>query len=411
MYDKIKKCRICNNTNLIPVLDLGTQMLTGVFPKSKDETISKGPLRLVKCYGEKNCCGLLQLEHSYNLDEMYGVNYGYRSGLNHSMVRHLRSKIEKIEKTINFEKDDIVIDIGSNDATTLKAYHSQNLTKVGIDPTGIKFEKYYPENIILIAEFFSAKSFAEKFGNKKVKVITSFSMFYDLQNPLEFMSEIYQILDNDGIWVFEQSYMPTMLKMNSYDTVCHEHIEYYCLKQIKWMTDKVGFDIVDIEFNSINGGSFSITVKKKLNRNNSNNPLVDKVLLEEQQFGLNSLKPYIEFEKRAAKSKDDLIAFIGFCKNERKKVAALGASTKGNVILQYCNLTNNELFCAGEVNPDKFGSYTPGTWIPIVSEDDMIERSPDYMLVLPWHFKRYFIGNSKFKNMKLVFPLPSLEVI
>ena len=263
MIKKISQCRICKNTQLTPILDLGTQMLTGVFPTEKNtQTVTSGPLRLVKCCGEK-ACGLVQLEHSYDLAEMYGLNYGYRSGLNKSMVDHLHGKIAKILQAIELKSGDLVIDIGSNDSTSLQAYPKNVATLVGIDPTGIKFHQYYPEHIDLIPDFFSADLVTKKYPGRKAKVITSFSMFYDLEDPMAFMQEIAQVLADDGIWVFEQSYMPTMLKTNSFDTVCHEHLEFYALKQIQFMVERAGLHIVDVELNETNGGSFSITVRKK----------------------------------------------------------------------------------------------------------------------------------------------------
>ena len=189
MYNKIEKCRICGNTNLECVLDLGEQMLTGLFPKRKGDKITSGPLRLMKCSGSDDVCGLLQLEHSYDLGEMYGVNYGYRSGLNASMVKHLHEKVEKIIKKVELNKGDLVVDIGSNDSTTLQAYPSDIPILIGIDPTGIKFKNYYPPHIQLIPDFFSSALLKERFPDKKAKVITSFSMFYDLENPIKFMEE------------------------------------------------------------------------------------------------------------------------------------------------------------------------------------------------------------------------------
>ena len=409
MYQKIKKCRICGNIHLERVLDLGEQMLTGVFPHEKGAKVTTGPLRLVKCVGDTDVCGLLQLEHSYDLEEMYGDNYGYRSGLNASMVLHLHAKVKKILSLISLNEGDLVLDIGSNDSTTLQAYPSAGPILFGFDPTGLKFRKYYPEHIQLIPDFFSSSLFKERFSTKKAKVITSFSMFYDLEDPTGFMRDIHEVLADDGIWVFEQSYMPAMLETNSYDTVCHEHLEFYSLHQIKWMADRVGFKILDVEFNDVNGGSFSITVAKSLG-NESPDPLVQKILAVERQKGLDTLAPYKAFAERATKSKRELLEFIATACREGKTVAALGASTKGNVLLQYCGLTEKEIAGVGEVNADKFGSYTPGTWIPICSEEELLARKPDYLIVLPWHFRKFFEKNPKFSGIKLVFPLPELAI-
>ena len=410
MFKKISACRICGNTQLVRVLDLGEQMLTGVFPKNRDESITSGPLRLVKCTGEGDTCGLLQLEHSYDLGEMYGENYGYRSGLNASMVRHLHGKVKRILERIKLKEGDLVIDIGSNDSTTLQAYPEDGLVLIGMDPTGVKFQKYYPPHIELIPDFFSASLLHERLPGKKAKVVTSFSMFYDLEDPTAFMREVHEVLDDDGIWVFEQSYMPTMLETNSYDTVCHEHLEFYALRQIKWMTDKVGLRILHVELNDVNGGSFSITVAKS-NGDESIPPSVQKILDAERDMHLDALAPYEAFAAAAARSRADIRKFVETARAEGKKVAALGASTKGNVLLQYCGLGEKDIFCIGDVNADKFGCHTPGTWIPIIAEDRLLAMKPDYLLVLPWHFRKFFLENSKFAGCTLVFPLPTLEVL
>jgi hypothetical protein len=410
MYSKTKQCRICGNEHLINVLDLGEQMLTGIFPKERNASVTTGPLRLVKCAGGDEVCGLLQLEHSYDLGEMYGENYGYRSGLNASMVAHLHRKVKDIYNTVPIKSGDLIIDIGSNDSTTLQAYSTPGIDLIGIDPTGVKFHTYYPPHIQLIPEFFSAKLLRERFPGRKAKVVTSFSMFYDLERPIDFMRDIHEVLADDGIWVFEQSYMPTMLKMNSYDTVCHEHLEYYALRQIKWMTDRVGFRILDVQLNDVNGGSFSVTVTKA----DPKKPVSKQVLAileQEKADGLDTLLPYHQFADRIAEAKNQLLSFISRARVENKKVVALGASTKGNVILQYCKLSKADIAYVGEVNSEKFGCYTPGTWIPIIPEDEVLSMKPDYLIILPWHFNKFFLESKKFSSYSLVSPLPEVTVL
>lgn len=410
MYSQVKACRICGNQHLVPILDLGIQALTGVFPKTTDASlVTAGPLRLVKCMGEK-ACGLLQLEHSYDLAEMYGHNYGYRSGLNQSMVNHLRSKVARITDRVDLKAGDLVIDIGSNDSTTLQFYPKEGLNLVGVDPTGVKFSSYYPQHIALIPDFFSANLIKSKFPGKKAKIITSFSMFYDLEDPVEFMRQVHEVLDDEGVWVFEQSYMPAMLKTNSFDTVCHEHLEFYALKQIQWMANRVGFDIIDVEFNDINGGSFSVTVAKSKPGKVMPKSVQD-ILDQEEKLGLDTLAPFEAFAERTEKAKTNLLEFISEIQDRGQTIMALGASTKGNVLLQYCEITDAQIAKVGEVNTEKFGCFTPGSWIPIVDEESVLKSHPDYLLVLPWHFKNFFLNNPKFSRSKLVFPLPVLEVI
>jgi NDP-4-keto-2,6-dideoxyhexose 3-C-methyltransferase len=407
-YRKVERCRVCGGANLVQVLDLGDQMLTGVFPRTKDPTITTGPVQLVKCHDEAGC-GLLQLGHTYDVAEMYGENYGYRSGLNPSMVAHLQEKVRRIRKRLPLSAGDLVLDIGSNDSTTLQAYPQEGLVLVGMDPSAGKFRNYYPPHIALIEDFFSAKGFGERFPGRKARVVTSFAMFYDLEEPMEFMRQVHEILADDGIWVFEQSYMPAMLDANAYDTVCQEHLEFYGLHQIQWMAERVGFRIADVEFNDTNGGSFSVTVTKSSSP--ATEPDVQDILDRERELGLHTLAPYREFAQRVATSREQLTAFVREAGASGKSVAALGASTKGNVLLQYCGFTEADILAVGEVNPDKFGSFTPGTWLPIISEHQLLESKPDYLLVLPWHFRNFFVANERFAGTKLVFPLPALEVV
>ncbi len=415
MYREIEKCRICGNTDLITILNLGNQFLTGIFPKAKSQVITAGPLELVKCQEDKdtNFCGLVQLRHSYNLNELYGDNYGYRSGLNKSMVQHLHNIVKKMMEITSLSKGDMVIDIGGNDGTLLRGYPINKFVLVGIDPTANKFKEYYPKYIELIPDFFSAESIKRCFGNRKAKVVTSIAMFYDLESPIDFMRQVYEILDDEGIWAFEQSYLPAMLEMNAYDTICHEHLEYYRLKQIKWVTDKVGFKIINIELNSINGGSFAVTVAKSRS-SYTQDTKVDKILQEEKRKGLSNLKAYVEFSKRIFKHRDELVRFIHQIKSKNKTLLGYGASTKGNVILQFCKLSEKNIPFIAEVNKDKFGCYTPGTLIPIISEEEARKMKPDYFMVLPWHFKENIINREKGflkSGGKLFFPLPSLEVV
>ena len=406
----IDKCRICGNSNLVPVMSLGEQALTGVFPRTRGEIITAGPVDLVQCIGD-GACGLVQLSQSYDLSEMYGMNYGYRSGLNSSMVKHLQSKVKKILNLNLLQKGDLVIDIGSNDATTLKFYPQNDYQLTGIDPTGIKFSDYYPKEIKLIPDFFSSEVVKKFLGSKKAKVITSFSMFYDLEEPILFAKEIEASLDDEGIWVFEQSYLPSMIRTNSFDTICHEHLEFYALKQIMWIAKEAGLKVIDVEFNDVNGGSFSVTAAKKNSSHQPNLALINRVLEDEVGLGLGTTKAFDDFKIQVEQCKKDLLDFLIKAKQEGKRVCGLGASTKGNVLLQYCGIDEELLTSIGEVNEDKFGSFTPGTYIPLVPETDLLNSDPDYLLVLPWHFRSFFESLESMSGRVLVFPLPNLEIV
>jgi len=413
MFKAIEHCRICGNTELMPVLDLGKQSLTGVFPRNRSQEITIGPLEVVRCIGDRNsCCGLVQLKHSFDLGEMYGNNYGYRSGLNNSMVKHLHKKANDILKIVTVERGDLIIDIGSNDSTLLKAYGDHGYILVGIDPTGNKFKKYYPTYIDLLPEFFSKELINTHYGNKKAKIVTSIAMFYDLESPTVFAQQVYDILSDDGLWILEQSYLPAMIEQNAYDTICHEHLEYYSLRQIKWISDRVGFKIIDVEENTVNGGSFSITLAKSDSSYPENETNILKLIHREKH--LQEEETYRKFKGRVYDHREKLIELIRKKNDNKELLLGYGASTKGNVILQFCNFTTENIPYIAEINEDKFGSFTPGTHIPIISEKDAKEMKPAFFMVLPWHFKDNIIAkeNEYLKSGgKLLFPLPSIEVI
>ena len=260
MFKEIEKCRICGNSNLVEILDLGNQFLTGIFPKKKDELKNQYPLKLVKCHEAQNskCCNLVQLNHNQDYEKMFSNNYGYQSSLNDSMINHLKSKITNILKNYKLKTGDIVIDIGSNDATTL-SFYSKNYKRIGFDPIGEKFKNKY-KDMLLIPSFFNFKNY-NKIEKRKAKIITSFSMFYDVEDPIHFCNDISKVIDKkEGIWILEQSYMPTMLDKTSYDTICHEHLTYYSLTQIDWIVKKCNLQIIDFETTKVIGGSYSITV-------------------------------------------------------------------------------------------------------------------------------------------------------
>ena len=414
MYRKISKCRICGNTKLRTVLDLGNQCLTGVFPKNADCVVAKAPLELVKCYGEDSC-GLVQLRHSCDSTEMYGMNYGYRSGLNMSMVVHLKKLTQYVQKFVHIENGDVIVDIGSNDGTLLGLYDVDTISvnRIGIDPTAIKFKKYYQEDITIIEDFFSADNYKGACGDVKAKIITSIAMFYDLEDPIGFAKQIEECLAYDGIWVFEQSYMPFMIQTCSFDTVCQEHLEYYTVKQIDWITKAAGLKIVDIDFNDTNGGSFRVTAAKK-DSLYSVSPKVELALISENIGGYNNCEVFDTFGLVIDVCKKNLLDFFAKCKADGKKVLGYGASTKGNVLLQYFGITTDEIECIAEVNEDKFGRVTPGTCIPIVSEEEAKKMNPDYFLVLPWHFKNNILEKEsryiKESGCRFVFPLPNFTI-
>lgn len=410
MYRAIDHCRVGKKNDLVSVLSLGPQSLTGVFPKSADEPVTTGPLELVWSPSS----GLLQLKHSYEPSEMYGDNYGYRSGLNQSMVDHLAHKVRFLERLVNPRNGDVVLDIGSNDGTTLKSYSIHGLTRLGIDPTGRKYAKYYPQDVCLVPDFFSASAYGAV-CQKRARIVTSIAMFYDLEDPIGFARQVAEVLAPDGVWHFEQSYMPSMLRLNSYDTICHEHIEYYSLSVVETILDAADLKLIDVAMNSVNGGSFAVTAAHKHNSSlRSNRPVIEWLLGQEERMGLSTPRPYRDFEERVFRHRQDLSRLIRTLVADGKTVLCYGASTKGNVVLQFCNFTAAEIPAIAEVNEEKFGRVTPGTHIPIISEKEARGMKPDYFLVLPWHFRDGILRREQeylSEGGKFIFPFPEIEII
>ena len=408
-WHTIDKCRICKNPNLVEIIDLGMMELSGHFPRP-NEIVDSAPLTLVKCFGAE-ACGLVQLAHSYSLSEMYGLNYGYRSGLNQSMVRHLEQHVRNLESKLTLVEQDVVIDIGSNDCSLLKKYRSPEVRKIGIDPTIKKFSSFYPSDVVQIADFFPNPVVKEILNGRKAKIITSMAMFYDLEDPSAFVASIAENLDGEGLWLFEQSYLPIMLDKTSYDTICHEHLEYYCIKQIKWMLDRTDLKIVDIQFNDINGGSFSVVVAHEDSSHTEFSRLQE---LLDAEKSCDSLETFEDFRLRVLRHGRELHDRIIELKSLGHRVLGYGASTKGNVILQHCKIGPALMPMVLEVNLDKLGCTTPGGRVPIVNEKDFVLEAMDILLPLPWHFRNIFeekLSGFLEKGGQILYPLPKIDLV
>ena len=405
IYTNAEKCRL-SGTGMIPIMNLGNMALTGVFPKTPDEYIPSGPVTLM--YAPDS--GLVQLKESYNPDLMYGDNYGYRSGLNDSMVRHLQAKVAHLQKICPVDAEDTVLDIGGNDGTLLKAYNVAGLKRYLVDPTACKWLEHYVGTDLFVQPTFFNSSWSALHG--KAKIITSIAMFYDLEDPKAFVLNVKKSLAHDGIWHFEQSYLPAMINATAYDTICHEHLEYYSFSVVYRLLASCGMKVVDVELNKINGGSFAVTATHSDSPVQINFTAVNDLLKQEAK--INWLATLRNFEARSISHRNKLRSLLHDIRNQGKVVGALGASTKGNVLLQFCHLTNKDIAFVGDVNPLKHGCFTPGTKIPIISEELARAYNPDFMLVLPWHFRDGIIEREHeyLKNGgHLIFPLPEIEII
>jgi hypothetical protein len=330
------------------------------------------------------------------------------------MVRHLGAKVRSLERLRPLAAGDRVVDIGSNDATTLKAYSQPGVKRLGIDPAGAKFAGFYPPGIDLAPDFFSKEAFLRWSGGERAAIVTSIAMFYDLESPRDFVEQIAEVLAEDGIWHFEQSYMPSMLRTNSYDTICHEHLEYYALAPVKALLEACGLRIVDVQMNAVNGGSFAVTAARSRPGLSVNHTVIDWLLGQEERMGLHTPRPFRQFEERVFEHRANLQRLVRSLTADGKRVLGYGASTKGNVLLQFCGFTAKDLPAIAEVNPDKFGCFTPGSDIPIVSEAEARAMAPDYFLVLPWHFKDGIVAREEeylARGGKMIFPLPEIEIL
>jgi hypothetical protein len=330
------------------------------------------------------------------------------------MVQHLRAKALGLDSIVTSTAGDVVLDIGSNDGTLLGCYPARGQQFIGFDPCASRFREYYREDIVAEAQFFSAAAYRNSLGATKAKIVTSIAMFYDLDQPLEFMQQVAEILAEDGIWHLEQSYLPAMLEANAYDTICHEHLEYYALRQIKRMVDDVGLKIISVSRNEVNGGSFALTLAKQGATYPEDESNISALLAEEERLGLGTVAPFRRFRDRVLEHRQELLTALAQMRRQGRTVLGYGASTKGNVLLQFCEISSRDLTAIAEVNEDKFGCYTPGTNIPIISEAEAKQMRPDCFLVLPWHFRSNIICREDGylqAGGALLFPLPRVEFL
>jgi hypothetical protein len=401
-------CRVCGSSALKEVINLGEQHLQGSFEKEGQQPppMRKIPCSLVRCCPEddENACGLLQMRHSVPPEILYSA-YWYRSGTNQTMRSHLDGIVSTVMGMMEDNAGGSALDIGCNDCTLLASYPGDWKRK-GIDPSGID----HPAEFEVIQDLFPSPELKADIFN----VITSIAMFYDLEDPVAFAKAIRQHLSDDGLWVVEMSYMPSMLRLNSYDTICHEHLEYYSFSVIERICREANLKVVRAELNDSNGGSIRCYITHE-----GCSAYVDptwreqirELRVSEFDMELDTDKPYSSFQERIDRHGKELWVLLQKLRNEGKHVHIYGASTKGNTILQKCGIDSRLIVAAADRNPEKWGAKTLGTGIPIISEEESRAMNPDYYLVLPWHFKKEFIEREKGSGTKMIFPLPTVEII
>jgi SAM-dependent methyltransferase len=403
-----KNCRVCGSTNLKPVLSLGIPYVSN-FIDSPDQEKYAAPLELVLC----NKCGLLQLKHTVPGEILYR-KYWYKSGINQTMRTALADITDKAEKLVELSLGDIVVDIGCNDGTLLRSYKSNGIILLGFEPATNLVKEAKIGTTMIINDFFNYQAFEKMFGSEKAKIVTAIAMFYDLEDPNKFVRDVVKILDDDGILIIQMNYLLSMLQGNTFDNICHEHLEYYSLETLEYLLNMHDLRVFNVELNDLNGGSFRVYVKHKNCRKYPVSENVNNLREHEEKAKLDDYKTYVEFAKRIHDLKAKTYCFIKKEVEKGKKVYLYGASTKGNTLLQFYGLNNKLIKAAAERNPRKWGKMTIGTQIPIISEEQARREKPDYFLVLPWHFikefrereKDYFDAGGKF-----IVPLPKFEII
>ncbi len=411
-------CRICGSKALAPVVSLGDQFLSGAFakPEGAPPVQRRVPLDLVRCDPtlEERACGLVQMRHSVPPKVLY-ASYWYRSGVNQTMRDNLGGIAQMAEQLAGLQKGDLVLDIGCNDGTLLKSYRTAGIKRLGIDPSNVVAHAR-AAGLEVVNDFFSAAALRSVYPEQKPKVITSIAMFYDLENPHQFVQDIKESLHEQGLWVLELSYLPTMLEMNSFDTICHEHLEYYSLAPMERLFAEHGLEVADVSLNDINGGSFRIAVGHagKTHPSAEAQERMQQLRLKEFEMGLDTDAPYAVFRRNIKRVRTELTAFLKKAKAQKKLVHGYGASTKGNTTLQYCGVTPELVPAIADRNEDKWGSRTIGTNIPIISEEQSRKLKPDFYLVLPWHFIDEFKKREQdflARGGKFVLPMPEVRLV
>jgi len=404
---KIKRCRSCNKSNIKKLFSLGNLCFTGKFPSINQE-IRKEPIDLVIC---KNC-ELVQLGHNFDLKYLYGPDYGYRTGINKTMLDHVCRVVKTLTKKTQLKKNELVLDIASNDGSLLNFYDKKIIT-FGIDPILNKYIEEYKNINYKISDFFSLKSITNK-TKKKFKIITALSVFYDAINPNKFIKDAKCLLSEDGIFLLEFADLASIIENKMFDTICHEHLEYYSSKVIIDLCKRNNLRVFDIKKNDINGSSKQYYICHSRSKYKNDQNVINKILNSEKNLKLSDPKTFKNFINTINASKQKLVNFLKKAKKIGKTVHAYGASTKGNVLLQYYKINNKMIDCVAERNKNKYNLYTPGTNIKIISEVLSRFDNPDYYLVLPWHFKKEILireKNIRKKGTKFIFPLPNLKII
>lgn len=413
VVEKIDRCRVCN-ASLTPSLSLGEQYLSSMFPSSLEyhDEVPRLPLDLALCTGNgAQGCGLLQLAHEIDLSSMYDA-YPYTSATNAAMPRVLEDVAKSGRALGHLRSGDTILDIGCNDGTLLSFFKDDPYELVGIDPA--KNVTFVLEGRARhLREYFGAKAYS-KVAKKKAKLIFSVAMFYHLHDPTSFCREVEECLTDDGVFIVQMAYLPAMLRTNMYDNIVHEHAGYYATHHMQWIFERAGLEIFDVLENDVYGGSFRVFAKKK---GSASFPATDRYranLVAEESLGIRDPETYRQFERRVAKTRDDLRDLCASLRAQNKTIWVYGASTKGNTIMQYCGLGRSEIVAAADASPFKVGKFIVGADLEIRDEPTMRRARPDYLLALPYSFVDAFIERERdlvAAGTKFIVPLPDVRIV
>jgi hypothetical protein len=384
IYTNLENCRICKSTDMQEVIGIEDQFLSPTFVKTNENnpmSSIKVPHTLMLC----NCCSLLQLKETVEQDLLYR-EYFYRSSTNDMMREDLHAVVQDVMTRVNLSPGDSVLDIGANDCTML-SYFPKSLKRHGIEPAkNIDWSKV-EKDIKIVNDYFNSTSVDCAVGEEKVKIFTSCAMFYDIDDPNAFVDTIKRKLHKDGVFCIQLSYLPAMLtNLNFYD-ICNEHLEYYSLNSLQALMSRHNLEIFDAEENHVNGGSVRVMITHTEN-NRARSENLRKLFETESKMKLADPNTYEDFHDKIKDMKEKVANHIQTEIDSGNVVLGLGASTKGNMLLQLFGLTKDKIPAISERNPDKVGLKTLGTDIELISEVDARSRQPSCMLVLPWYFKK-----------------------
>lgn len=407
-YTERTDCRLCGGA-LKDALDLGP-IYVSTFVDTADTQAPKIPITLNTC----SQCGVMQLRHTVSGDVMYR-EYWYQSGLNKFMVNALKDVVDStLQRAPALEPGDVLVDIGSNDGTLLEHYSAdirKNCWLVGYEPSNLARLSYNKAHVI-INDYFNATAYLKKFS-RKAKVMTAVAMFYDLDNPHDFVEQAKLVLHEQGIWTIQFMDLLSMIRTNDFPNLCHEHLIYYKLLDIIELMHQHGLRVFDVEYNNVNGSSLRVYVCHNQTGPETSERVWQALQDETEFFGqLGDVANY--FKNSVEQVRAGVVSFIKYQRQNGKKIAVMGASTKGNTILQYFGLGTDDIDHAAEVNPDKYGKLTVGTNIPIIPETESLAQHPDYYLILPWGFLQNFIERNQTylqSGGAFITPLPAPAVI